>query len=66
MYVCNDAKNCTYITAPQEILVSGTHYMAFKASRLFIILDITLKVVLFNHKVGKMIDLAFKKFDILV
>lgn len=40
--------------------------MAFKASRLFIILDITLKVVLFNHKVGKMIDLAFKKFDILV
>lgn len=40
--------------------------MAFKASRLFIILDITLKVVLFNHKVGKMIDLAFKKIDILV
>lgn len=33
---------------------------------LFIILDIILKVVLFNYKVGKMIDLVFKKFDILV
>lgn len=29
-------------------------------------IDITLKVVLFKHKVGKMIDLAYKKFDILV
>lgn len=40
--------------------------MVFKVFFLFIILDIILKVVLFNYKVGKMIDLVFKKFDILV
>lgn len=66
MFVTTPKIARSLVTAPQEILVSGTHYMAFKASLLFIILDITLKVVLFNHKVGKMIDLAFKKFDILV
>lgn len=40
--------------------------MVFKVFFLFIILDIILKVVLFNYKVGKMIDLVFKKIDILV